>query len=93
MKGLAKALKIPVVALSQLSRAPERREDKRPGLADLRDSGSLEQDADNVILLYREDLNEACGGIEFIVAKGRNTGVGAFTGYFDGEIQKFRDEK
>ena len=92
MKSLSKALKVPVVALSQLSRNPERREDKRPNLADLRDSGSLEQDADNVILLYREDLTQAEGAIDFIVAKGRNTGVGTFTGYFEGEIQKFLEE-
>lgn len=92
LKGLAVSLRVPIVALSQLSRAPEKREDRRPGLADLRDSGSLEQDADNVILLFREDINESRGPIEFIVAKGRNTGEGTFTGYFDGETQRFSGE-
>lgn len=91
LKALAVSLQVPIVALSQLSRAPEKREDRRPGLADLRDSGSLEQDADTVILLFREDINEPKGKIDFIVAKGRNTGGGTFTGYFDGDIQQFQE--
>jgi replicative DNA helicase len=89
LKSLAVSLRVPIVALSQLSRAPEKREDRRPGLADLRDSGSLEQDADNVILLFREDINKPKGKVEFIVAKGRNTGGGTFQGVFDGETQRF----
>lgn len=89
MKALATSLKVPVVALSQLSRAPEKREDKRPALADLRDSGSLEQDADNVILLYRPAMDEPKGEIEFIIAKGRNSGCDTFTGHFDGDTQRF----
>jgi replicative DNA helicase len=91
LKSLAVSLKVPLVALSQLSRAPEKREDKRPVLADLRDSGSLEQDADNVILLYRPEINESKGPVEFIVGKGRNSGCGVFTGYFDGETQIFSE--
>ncbi len=93
LKSLAVSLKVPVIALSQLSRAPEKRDDRRPGLADLRDSGSLEQDADAVILLFREDINKAKGPVDFIIAKGRNTGGGTFTGEFDGECQRFSEPK
>ncbi len=93
MKGLAASLKVPVIALSQLSRAPEKREDRRPSLADLRDSGSLEQDADNVILLYRESISEPRGEVEFIIAKGRNCGTGTIKAFFDGETQRFRESE
>ncbi|MFZ9693704.1 MAG: replicative DNA helicase [Candidatus Nanopelagicales bacterium] len=76
MKLLAKELNVPVVALSQLNRGPEARSDKRPMLADLRESGSLEQDADIVILIHREDAynkdGPRAGEADLIIAKHRN---------------------
>ncbi|HEY5115139.1 MAG TPA: replicative DNA helicase [Nakamurella sp.] len=76
MKLLAKELEVPVIAISQLNRGPEQRTDKRPMLSDLRESGSLEQDADMVILVHRPDAWEAddprAGEADLIVAKHRN---------------------
>ena len=76
MKLLAKELEVPVIALSQLNRGPEQRTDKRPMLSDLRESGSLEQDADMVILVHRPDAWEAddprAGEADLIIAKHRN---------------------
>ena len=83
LKGLAKELNVPIAVLSQLSRAPEARSDHRPQLSDLRESGALEQDADVVVLIYREDAynrdpnHPDAGTAELILAKQRNgpTGV------------------
>jgi len=83
LKGLAKELNVPIVVLSQLSRAPEARSDRRPQLSDLRESGALEQDADVVILIFRQEMykqstepSETDGIAELIVAKQRNGPTG-----------------
>ena len=79
MKGLARELRVPVIAISQLSRAPEQRPDKRPILSDLRESGSIEQDSDVVMFLYRPEYykaEEKPGIAEVIVAKHRNGPTG-----------------
>jgi replicative DNA helicase len=76
LKLLAKEIDVPVIAISQLNRGPEQRNDKKPLLSDLRESGSIEQDSDVVILLHREDAYEResprAGEADLIVAKHRN---------------------
>ena len=95
LKLLAKELDLPVVALSQLNRGPETRNDKRPMLSDLRESGSLEQDADMVILLSRPDLydreSERAGEADFDVAKHRNGPTKTITVAFQGHYSRFTD--
>lgn len=95
LKKLAMDLEIPVIALSQLNRGPEQRQDKRPMLADLRESGSLEQDADIAILLHREDAYEResprAGEADFIVAKHRNGPTATITVAFQGHFARFVD--
>ena len=95
LKLLAKELDVPVIAISQLNRGPEQRQDKRPMLADLRESGSLEQDADMVLLLHREDFYEResarAGEADFIVAKHRNGPTATITVAFQGHYSRFVD--
>jgi replicative DNA helicase len=92
LKALARELKVPVIALSQLSRSVEQRTDKRPMLSDLRESGAIEQDADMVMFLYREDYydpeSEKKNMVEVIIAKHRNGPVGSVDLYFMKDIQK-----
>ena len=112
LKALAKELSVPIIALSQLSRQVESRDDKRPQLSDLRESGSIEQDADVVIFVYREEyylknkepkpgtdeyikwedeLNEARGKAEVIIAKQRHGPTGTVGLGFQGEFTRFSD--
>jgi replicative DNA helicase len=94
LKLLAKELDVPVIALSQLNRGPEQRSDKKPQLSDLRESGSLEQDADIVILLHRDrhaDGGDANNNAELIVAKHRNGATKTLTVLFEGAFSRFSD--
>ncbi|MBN0038596.1 replicative DNA helicase [Cellulosimicrobium cellulans] len=95
LKLLAKELEVPVIAISQLNRGPEQRGDKKPQMSDLRESGSIEQDADVVILLHREDAYEKesprAGEADLIVAKHRNGPTDTITVAFQGHYQRFAD--
>jgi replicative DNA helicase len=95
LKGLARELNVPIVALSQLNRGVEARNDKRPLMSDLRESGSLEQDADLVIMLYRDEYYNPDtpdrGIAEVIISKHRNGPVGTIKLLFDAQFTCFRN--
>jgi len=95
LKSLARELNVPVIALSQLSRAVEARTDKRPMLSDLRESGSIEQDADVVLFIYREDYyledSDRQNIADVLVAKHRHGSTGNVSLYFRKELTQFRD--
>jgi replicative DNA helicase len=95
LKGLAKELNVPIVALSQLSRAPEARNPPRPMMSDLRESGSIEQDADVVAFIYREDYykptEENAGMAELLISKQRNGPTGTVKLAFLKEFTRFED--
>lgn len=95
LKALARELNVPVIACSQLSRAVENRADKRPMLSDLRESGSIEQDSDAVLFIYREDYyvedSDRQNIADILIAKHRHGATGTVSLYFRKELTQFRD--
>lgn len=92
LKILAMEMQVPVIALSQLNRSSESRDDKRPGLHDLRESGAIEQDADVVILLHREIMGDKTDEITFSIAKNRHGRTGPVDLTFAGHYSQVRDK-
>jgi replicative DNA helicase len=102
LKALAKELSVPIIVLSQLSREVEKTSDKRPTLSHLRDSGAIEQDADQVLFIYRPEYygitddgcgNSTIGKAEIIVAKNRNGALDNCVVNFDGKCTNFYENK